>query len=447
MGGNGNILIKNGIVVFEKETTKTDILVQNGIVKSFGKIKDDDIEIIDADGCYVFPGFIDMHTHLDDTIGKYYLADTYDSASEVALENGITTLFNFITQKNGNTLIKELELALEKYESRKKTAANEGKKFSSIAFHLTPTSFSDEDWKDIEYLISIGFRTFKFYTTYKNAGIYSSYEDLSEIIPILKDLDATILVHCEDNDTIESVDITKLDLTKSISHALLRPAEAEIIAIRKILSIAEKTQAKIHIVHVSTAEGAGLINEYRKKYGNVTCETCPQYLFLNEDKLAAPGGNRFICSPPLRPEDNVSKLRGLALSGHFDVFATDHCAFRKKDKDNFFADIRDVPNGLPGIGALSGLIFELYGGLNEQTAVEISGRLSTNPAVITGLYPMKGVIREGSDADLTVLGFDGEEKNIVSTKSFCYETYFGKKSKLDVRYTLIKGNVVFEKSK
>ncbi|MGV8017979.1 MAG: amidohydrolase family protein [Ignavibacteria bacterium] len=99
MGGNGNILIKNGIVVFEKETTKTDILVQNGIVKSFGKIKDDDIEIIDADGCYVFPGFIDMHTHLDDTIGKYYLADTYDSASEVALENGITTLFNFITQK------------------------------------------------------------------------------------------------------------------------------------------------------------------------------------------------------------------------------------------------------------------------------------------------------------------------------------------------------------
>lgn len=447
MSGNGNILIKNGIVVFENETAKTDILVQNGIIKSFGNIKENDFEIIDAEGCYVFPGFIDMHTHLDDTIGKYCLADTYDSASEVALENGITTLFNFITQKNGNTLIKELELALEKYEYRKKTAGNEGKELCSIAFHLTPVTFTENDREDFAYLAGIGFRTFKFYTTYRNAGIYTSYDDLSGIISILKDLDVTILVHCEDNDTIESVDVTKLDLTKSISHALLRPVEAEVIAIRKVLSIAEKTQAKIHIVHVSTAEGAELINEYRKRFGNVTCETCPQYLYLNEDKLNTPGGHRFICSPPLRPEDNVSKLRGLALNGNFDVYATDHCGFTKKDKDNFFADIRDVPNGLPGIGALSGLVFELYGELNARTAVDISKRLSTNPAVITGLYPMKGVIREGSDADLTILNFNGGEKDIVSTKSFCYETYFGKKTKLDVRYTLIKGNVVFEKGK
>ncbi len=444
MGNNGKILIKNGIVVFENETAKTDIFVQNGVIKSFGETGGQGIKAIDAEGCYVFPGFIDMHTHLDDHIGKFYLADTYDSASDAALENGITTLFNFITQKNGNTLIKELELALEKLEYRKKTAAELGKELCSIAFHLTPISFLGDDWNDIEYLVSIGFKTFKFYTTYKNAGIYSSYEGLEKIITKLKEFDVTILIHCEDNETIEAVDFRQLDLAQAYSHTLLRPAEAEVIAIRKILAIAEKTQANIHIVHVSTTEGAGLINEYRKRYGNVTCETCPQYLYLNDDNLKTPGGHRYICSPPLRTIDNMNKMRELAVSGYFDAFATDHCAFLKKDKDNFFADIRDVPNGLPGIGALTNLIFELYGGLNDKTAVELGRRLSSNPALITGLYPMKGVIKEGSDADLTILNYGSKEKSITSTHSFSYETYFGKKSKLDIKYTLLKGNVVYE---
>ncbi|MCE1164436.1 MAG: amidohydrolase family protein [Bacteroidetes bacterium] len=437
-------MIKNGNVVFENEVAKTDILVQNGVIKSFGNIESADIKTIDAEGCWVFPGFIDMHTHLDDYIGKFYLADTYDTASDIAIENGITTLFNFITQKNGNTLIKELELALEKFESRKKTAAEHGKELCNVAFHLTPATFTDDDWNDIEYLTSIGFKTFKFYTTYKNAGLYASYDEIEEVISKLKKYDVTTLIHCEDNDTIESIDYKQFDLSKAYSHALLRPVEAEVIAIRKILSIAEKTLAKIHIVHVSTTEGAGLINEYRKRFGNVTCETCPQYLYLNEENLKTPGGHRYICSPPLRTAGNMNRMRELAVNGYFDAYTTDHCGFLKKDKDNFLADIRNVPNGLPGIGALTSLIFELYGGLNDVTAVEIGRRLSANPALITGLYPMKGVIREGSDADITILNYGNKEKDITSTHAFSYETYFGKKSKLDIKYTLIKGNVVYE---
>lgn len=444
MSNNGKILIKNGIVVFENEVSKTDILVQNGIIKSFGDTEASDNRTIDAEGCYVFPGFIDMHTHLDDYIGKFYLADTYDTASEAALENGITTLFNFITQKNDNSLIKELELALEKLEYRKKTVTELGKELCNVAFHLTPTTFTDDDWNDIEYLTSIGFKTFKFYTTYKNAGLYAPYDEIEKVISKLKEYDVTTLIHCEDNDAIESIDFRHFDLSKAYSHALLRPVEAEVIAIRKILAIAEKTQAKIHIVHVSTAEGAGLINEFRKRFGNVTCETCPQYLYLNEENLKTPGGHRYICSPPLRTIENMNKMRELAVGGYFDAYATDHCGFLKKDKDNFFADIRNVPNGMPGIGALTSLIFELYGGLNEKTAIEIGRRLSANPALITGLYPMKGVIQEGSDADITILNYGNKEKYITSTHSFSYETYFGRKSKLDIKYTLIKGNVVYE---
>ncbi|MDD5362584.1 MAG: amidohydrolase family protein [Ignavibacteria bacterium] len=443
MTDSNEILIKNGNVVFENDVLKTDVLIKNGVISKFGNIESETANIIDAEGDYVFPGFIDMHTHLDDFIGKYYLADTYSTASEIALENGITTLFNFITQKKGNTLIHELELALEKLESRRIALAEQNQDLCNIAFHLTPVTFTDEDWNDIEYLISIGFKTFKFYTTYKFAGIYSSYERIEEILTRLKEYDVTTLIHCEDNDLIESIDTEKHDLTKAFTHTLLRPSEAEITAVKKILSLAEKTGAKIHIVHVSTKEAAELIYEYRKSYDNVTCETCPQYLFLDSEKLKTPGGHRFICSPPLRSPDNRIAMSELARKSYFNVFATDHCAFQQKDKDSFSADIRDVPNGLAGLGALPGLIFNLYGDLNNEIIVDISKRISTNPALITGLYPMKGTIMEDSDADIVILNFNGE-KDIVSSHSFCYETYMGMKTKMNIKYTLLKGKIVFE---
>jgi dihydropyrimidinase len=433
------VLIKNGKVVFETKVERADILIEGGIIKEIGNLEITDAEIIDATDNYVMPGFIDMHTHIDDFIGKYYLSDTYTTASEIALKNGITTLFTFITQKNGNTLVGELELALEKLDYQRECTKKEGKQLCSFAYHLTPVSFEDNSWKEIEMLVEAGFKTFKLYTTYKIAGIYSSYEDIENVLLRFKELDVTTLIHCEHNDTIESVVVKNLDLSNPFIHTLLRPKESEIIAIEKILDIAGKTQANIHIVHVSTAEGARLIEEYCKSYSNVTCETCPQYLFLDDEKLKTPGGHRWICSPPLRDKENTEKMKNLALHNFFEVYATDHCAFLKKNKDAFTGDIRDVPNGLPGIGALPDLIFGLYNEITDDALISIAQKLSTNPAKITGLFPMKGAILKNADADLVILNTQGIEHDIVSSESNCYETYFGMKSNLNIKTTFIKG--------
>ena len=403
MKQKSKILIKNGNVILEDKVLKSDILIENVKISAIENI---DYEIencvqVNADGCYVMPGIIDMHTHLDDYIGNCYLADTYASASSVALKNGITTLFNFITQKN-KPIKEEVEIALDKISKnanqlssdelvhrmrnynrmRKKDVKNP---LCNFRFHLTPTNFSDESCKEIISLIENGYKTFKFYTTYKKAGIYFSYERIEEIINKFKEYDLTYLIHCEDEDILSSVDTTGFDFSNAFTHTLLRPAQAEVQAIGKILDIAERKKAKIHIVHTSTAEGAELIYKYKQKYDNVTNETCPQYLFLNENYLKAENGYRYLCTPPLRTKENTEIMKQYVKDNYFDVIATDHCAFLKKDKDGFKNDIGNVPNGLPGIEALPGLVFNIY-----QNLTYVGGSpKSCHPEFISGSNHLK----------------------------------------------------------
>ena len=316
-------LIKNGTVCFEEGLKKSDILIDSGKFVSFEN-SDSVIpeNIIDADGCYILPGMIDIHTHLDDKIGNYYLADTYKTGSEVAIKNGITTIFSFITQKLNDTLENAVNTA--------KSKAN-GNSYCDYMWHLTPVSFEDSDWKFILDLIEKGFKTFKFYTTYKNAGIFCDYEQLEKIFIKLNNSGVTILVHCEDNEVIENA-VTNIDLQNPFSHTLLRPKDAEIAAVNKILNISGKYKIKIHIVHVSTSEGAEILNNVKEKI-LTTCESAPHYLILSDDYLKRKDGFKWICSPPLRDKLNVKELREKALEGYFDVFASDHCTYFKKDKN------------------------------------------------------------------------------------------------------------------
>lgn len=472
MKQKSKILIKNGIVILDDEVLKSDILIENGKISA---IKNIEYEIencvqVDADGYYIMPGIIDMHTHLDDYIGDYYLADTYASASSIAKKNGITTLFNFITQKD-KPIKEEVEIALDKisknanqlssddspgriHRMRKKDVKNP---LCNFRFHLTPTNFSDESCKEIISLIENGHRTFKFYTTYKKAGIYFSYKRIEEIINKFKEYDLTYLIHCEDEDILSAVDTTGFDFSNAFTHTLLRPAQAEVQAIGKILKIAERTKAKIHIVHTSTAEGAELIYKYKQKYDNVTNETCPQYLFLNEHYLKAENGHRYLCTPPLRTKENTEIMKQYVKDNYFDVIATDHCAFMKKDKDKFQNDVgqssrlsRNVPNGLPGIGALPGLVFNMFDNFTNvgqssrlsEDLMQISHLLSTNPAKICGLYPSKGVIRKYSDADLVIFRLNDNLRNIQSSESDCYEPYEELKTPFNVLKTILNGNKI-----
>ena len=428
------VLIRNGKVCFENAIEATDILVENGKVAALGSFPDaiGSARIIDAKGLFVLPGFIDIHTHLDDQIGRFYLADTYQTGTQVAVQNGVTTIFTFITQNHRERLPEAIANAKAKAR---------GHCYCDYMWHITPTVFDKDGYHEIEKAIQSGFRSIKLYTTYKKAGIFSDYKQIEEVVKKLVPRDAQFLVHCEDEDVLNRVDAGRLDLSQPFTHSLLRPKEAEIKAIAEILKIAMKYQARVHIVHVSTPEGVELVQRARCE-APVTCETAPHYLWLNNSWLQRPDGHRWLCSPPLRSESDQQQLRAKAGQGAIDLFATDHCAFKKADKDDWHSDIRDVPNGIAGIGALPHLAYALLEPHASNALIELAQRIATVPAKTFRIYPQKGTIKVGSDADLSIIDIHGQAKPIQSSLAGSYETYPGQSSTLDFKYVLVRGEVV-----
>ena len=427
------LLVAGGTVWDEHGGRRADVLVEGETIAAVGALAGQvaDAEVVDAAGLDVVPGFVDLHVHVDDRIGGLEIADGFPSASEIAIRNGITTLISFATQRPDESLAAAVARWLAKAE---------GRSHCDVGFHLTPTAWP-WDWPEVERLAGRGFRTFKLYTTYRPAGLYTDYERLDVVMRALARLGADLLVHCEDDATLARVDPAALDLREPFTHTRLRPAAAEVTAIGRVLEIARRTGCRLHVVHVSTADGLALIDAARRRQP-VTCETGPHYLLLDDARLAAADGQGFVCTPPLRPEATRARLEAAAVAGAFDLFATDHCPFGRADKLAPRADVRAVPNGLPGLGALAPLIFELLVVAHRRPLAELVVRLAANPARVAGLYPRKGVIGEGSDADLVILDPAGPPRPIVSTLADCPDPWAGRTTTLAVRYVLRRGEPV-----
>lgn len=222
-------LVRNGRVVLDGSVQSLDVLIEGERIAALGALAAGSADqVIDARGCYVLPGLIDFHTHLDDRIGPYCLADGYASGTRMALENGITTLCTFVTQGASETLLQALTTVWAK-------AA--GRNHCDVLWHLTPTTFSPGDLATLQTLAAGGYRTLKFYTTYKDAGICSTYEHLESLFRSLSPQGSLFLVHCEDNACIDAVDTAELDLSKALTHTLLRPEVAEVLAIRRVVEL------------------------------------------------------------------------------------------------------------------------------------------------------------------------------------------------------------------
>jgi dihydropyrimidinase len=250
-----------------------------------------------------------------------------------------------------------------------------------------------------------------------------------------------LLIHAEDQPTLDKAAEKTSDMIGPFSHTELRPPEAEVHAIERIIELARETGCQVHIVHVSTAEGAELIRN-SKMNAQISCETSPQYLCLNDRRLLDKNGHRYLCTPPLRSELNRARMEALALEGAFDIFATDHCAFSCHDMDLHRDDFRKVPSGLGGVGALFPLIYNLFAEKHSCSLPTIVKHLSTRPAQLAGLFPDKGTIRVGADADLVVLDLKGSSREIKSSYSDCFETYPNSYTTLDFRYVTLRGNPV-----
>ena len=425
------ILVRGGTVYSRGQAASGDVLIEDGVIVAVGDCRGltGGARIIEAGGCHVLPGLIDLHVHIDDTIGRFRLADTWESGSRAAAGAGITTLGGFITQRNEEPLAAAVERAAGR-------AA--GYSFCDYLWHLTPTRFAKDDWADILRLQKSGWRTFKFYTTYCESGLFSSYNRLTEIAERLTPGGARLLVHAEDEGVLTLAQARSAMPVRASDHGRQRPPEAELRAVERVAEIAAATGAWFHIVHVSTPEAAEAIGRARGR-ARLTCETAPHYLFLDDSWLKRPAGHRWLCTPPLRDAARARRLREMAGGGAFDTYASDHCAFSIEDKDRGRKDICSAPMGLAGIGALPRLVFALERERPERAFAEMSLRLAANPALLAGLEGRKGALDPGLDADVAVFELADRDEAISSGGAGSPETYPGFGSRLRLRHLFLRG--------
>ena len=428
-----DLLIHNAKVCLPDEIINSNIWIQKGLIYKIDADEKEtgNIEKLDAEGNYLMPGFIDIHTHLDDVIGGYNLADTYHTGTEIALANGITTIYSFVTQGKEESLLKSINKVKEKAT---------GNIFCNVGWHVTPTELTDKNLSQLEALLTKGLKSIKLYTTYKEAGIYSSYNEIKKLAKLAKLYDAVILVHCEDEEVLNQLSNKSYDLTDAFSHTEMRPKEAEIKAVENIITIAKETGARFHVVHVSSPESIELIAETGSEV-KITSETGPQYLLLNDMFLKGEKGYQHLCTPPLRDEYSQLALYEKAINSEIDIYATDHCAFKRTNKTEYKNDVTKVPKGLPGIGALVPMIYGINKYKGKECFTHMAKHLSENPAKLTGIFPKKGIIKEGSDADLVLLA-TGKDRKVQATLSDSFDPYMDYETDLNIVRVFLKGETV-----
>ena len=428
----GPLLLKGGRVWVEGGPVRADVRVEGGRIAAVGEGLGcpPGGEVLDVSSLDVLPAFADLHVHAGDRIGRFELADSWGSASQVAVATGITTLFGFATQAPGETLSETLKRCQRRAEGA----------LCQVCFHLTPTTWP-WDWEEVAATVAQGVRTFKLYTTYREAGLYTPYRRFAVVMRRLVRLGGRLLVHCEDEGVLAAAATGAVDPSDPFSHTWRRPAAVEVEGIRRIVALARETGCPTHVVHVSTAAGVRLVAAARASGAPVTCETAPHYLLLDQERLRGAGGHRFLCTPPLRDEATRHELEQLAAAGAVDLFATDHCAFSRQDKDAG-GELAAVPQGLPGLGGLVPLSYELFVVRHRWTLGELAEKLAAAPARLAGLYPRKGCIRAGADADLVVLTTSPTPRPVRTTVADSYDPFAGWSSTLDVRWVLRGGVVV-----
>jgi len=437
-----NLLIKNGNIVNSEKIEKADILIENEKIKEIGKHLTLKVgEIIEAEGKYILPGVIDSHVHFELPVKGTITADDFYTGTKAAASGGVTTIIDFAHPET------KIESLVEAVKKRKKEA--DKNVCIDYSLHAAIISSDNNILKEIPELIDNGITSFKLYTTYREEGIMVDDADIFFIMNTLAEFDGLPVVHTENNSLLEKLRVKylNLDKTQAIYHAKSRPNFVEDEAIRRIIYLADITNCPLFIFHLSTKEGLSSFTNAKKKGNNVWAETCPHYLLLNESRLKGKDGNRYIMSPPLRTDDDKNALWHGLKRGDISIISTDHCSFSLKQK--VASDFSKVPSGLPGVETLLPLIYT-HGVLKKRITINnLVEVLSENPAKIYGLYPRKGIVSIGSDADIVI--FDPKREVTIDHKNLHmnvdWSPYQGWKLKGYPIYTILRGNIIYEKGK
>lgn len=388
-------LLHGGSVATSSGVTRADLLIDGEIVSAVGVgLPADGARTVDVSGCLLFPGFIDGHTHMNLAVAGTVTADDFATGTQAAVAGGTTTIVDFGTQYKGETL----QQGLDNWH-----AMADGVCSCDYGFHMSIADWNDAVCAELPAMFAQGVSTFKLYLTYDAmmVGDRAVYEILRALAP----MGGICGVHCEHNEVIQAMQEAELCKPGAgpHSHAASRPAALEAEAVARLLRLAQVADAPVWVVHLSTKEGLEEIRRARRRGQTVIAETCPQYLLMDERLLARPDGDKFICAPPLRTQEDQQALWEALQNGEIQIVSTDHCSFTTEQKKLGAHDFRKIPGGLPGVETRGVLLYTFGVSQGRLTPGDLCRLLSENPAKLFGLYPRKGVLAPGSDADIVVL--------------------------------------------
>jgi len=439
------ILIRNGNVVSGSAVQKKDILTDGEkIVKIADVISENADQVIDAAGKYVFPGFIDAHTHLGLHVGGTVTSDNWATGTAAALAGGTTMVIDFGTQYHGETL-KE---GLANWHAM---AGADGPCSADYSYHMSISEWNDSVKDEVDDMIDEGITTFKIYMTYPAMMLGDG--EIYEVLKKLKEVGSFTGCHCENAGVIDALIAEQKALGNlgPSAHPASRPPEMEAEAVHRLLVIAKEADAPVMVVHTTNELALNEIKAARAAGQEVYCETCPQYLFLDKSMYEKPGfeGARYVCAPPLRTKHDQEVLWEAIRTGVVDTVMTDHCDFNLAQRDLGRDDFTKIPGGLPGIETRVNLIFSEgvgKGRISPECACRV---MAENPAKLYGLYPQKGVLAEGSDADIVII--DPEREMTVTAADWvtnCDNTpYEGMKLKGTVEKVFLRGTLAVDDGK
>ena len=419
-----SILIKGGTLITASDTFKADILIADEKILRIGSdLKADSAQVIDASGKLILPGGVDPHVHLDLPMFDTVSSDDHYTGHKAAAFGGTTTAMDFVpleslSRSGRGQGERDFQYSVDLWMKKAEKAAID------YSFHMNLTQFNEKIAQEIPSLMKMGIQTLKVFTAY-NGRLRLDDGSIFKALRIAKDNGMLVMAHCENGDVIETL-VTEALAAGHVSpkyHALTRPAWGAVEATLRMAAMAEQADSPVYIVHMNAGGEVDMLQYARERGVKVMGETCPQYLFFTVDNLSRPDGAKWVCSPPLRTEkDNARLWEGLS-NGVLQTIGTDHCPFYSDGsrpivyegsevvipgKELGKNDFTKIPNGLPGIQDRMPVLWTQGVNTGKITANQFVAYTSTNPARIFGLYPRKGTLLEGSDADIVI--WDSQKK-------------------------------------
>jgi dihydropyrimidinase len=414
--GPADLVVEGGTVITDSWTGAATVVVRDGRVlsllapdvptSSLGAAR-----TVDARGRLVLPGAVDPHCHIAVPLGEFVTLDNFVTASLAALAGGTTTIVDFAIPTPGEHPMEALDAKRKLGQSSRCDYALHG------CIAGTPTDIEDI----VRDFVTAGVRTVKLFTTYRDLLMVGT-DTVESVMSALVGASGLTYVHAEDNDLVEAAqdEAVRTGHIDAAGMAGTRPSVAEERAVAEVLGAAERTGAPVYFVHQSTQDAVDQVVRARQRGVRAFSESCPHYLVLDNSAYAGHHPERFVCCPPLRDRATVDALGRRLMDGFLDTVGSDHCCYDSSQKALRATDVRAMPNGLPGVETRWPVVWDAFVGSKQMSPQRFVAVMAANPARLNGLYPQKGTIAPGSDADLVIL--DADESRPITVQDLHMQT-------------------------